>query len=240
MNTVLLEFNDWELVIDFDGGRIVSLKNRGSLLLGSFERIDGKRGNTHVCIPNFADQGVKKYGFPFHGLFRDAPWILIQKTESILEIDCETMGLNVRQIFSFNNEYFSQKIIIDNKSDEEKPINAAIHNYWSTDLGWQGLTLNGFDLSLGVKENHFINLRQLNDLDLPGKPLIKWQLHGFGYAKLWTGFLEEGNNKIFDNNYVCIEPIMEKDENFLGSQESFLAPKTKLELRQMIGVVLRN
>lgn len=240
MNTIQLAFKEWDLVVDLDGGRIDSLKNRGILILGSFERIDGKRGNTHVCIPNFANDGVKKYGLPFHGYFRNGPWVIIQKIDNLLEIGCETMGMFVRQIFSVNSEYLSQRIIIENRSEEEKPINAAIHNYWASELGWQGLTLNGFDLSIGIKQSDFVNLRQLNDLDIPGKPLIKWQLSGFSYAKLWTGFLEEGNNKIFDNNYFCIEPIMEKDENFFGSEESMLQPKMKIELRQMIGVVYRT
>jgi hypothetical protein len=240
MNMVQLNFKDWELAVDLEGGRIDSLKNKGVLILGSFERIDGKRGNTHVCVPNFANDGVKKYRLPPHGLFRNAPWILVQKTENTLEVDCETGEWDVHQIFSFSGEYFNQKVIIENKSGEGKPVNAALHNYWSSELGWQGLTLNGSDLSLGIKQNDFINLRQLNDLDIPGKPLIKWQLFGFNYAKLWTGFLEESGNKIFDNNYVCIEPIMEKDEYFFGSEKSVLLPNTKMELRQMIGVVCRT
>ncbi len=236
MNTIQLDFKEWELIVDLEGGRINSLKNKGILILGSFERIDGKRGNTHVCVPNFADDGVKKYGLPFHGPFRNAPWVLVQRTENVLEIDCETGGLDVHQIFSFNNEFFSQRIVIENKSEEEKPINAAIHNYWSSELGWQGLTLNGFDLSLGVKQSDFINLRQLNDLNIPGKPLIKWQLVGFNYARLWTGFLEEGGNKIFDNNYVCIEPVIEKNGEFFGSEKSMLLPKNRMEFKQMFGV----
>lgn len=236
METVQLNFGDWELVVDLDGGRIDSLKNRGVLILGSFERIDGKRGNTHICVPNFANDGVKKYGLPFHGYFRTGPWVVVQKTDNLLEISCETMGIFVHQIFSINSEYFSQRIIIENRGEEEKPVNAAIHNYWASELGWQGLTLNGFDLSIGIKQGDFVNLRQLNDLDIPGKPLIKWQLAGLSYAKLWTGFLEEGNNKIFDNSYFCIEPIMEKDENFFGSEKSMLQPKMKIELRQMIGI----
>ena len=240
MNMVQLDFESWELVVDLEGGRIDSLKNKGILILGSFERIDGKRGNTHICVPNFANDGVKKYGLPFHGFFRNAPWVLVQKTEIILEISCETMGFDVHQIFSLNKEYFSQKLTVENKNEGEKPVNVAIHNYWSSELGWQGATLNGFDLSMGIKQSDFINLRQLNDLDIPGKPLIKWQLMGFNYGKLWTSFLEEGNNKIFDNNYLCIEPIIERDENYYGSEESMLQPKTKIELRQMIGVVYRT
>ena len=240
MNIIQLNFEDWDLVVDLDGGRIVSLKNKGILILGSFERIDGKKGNTHVCIPNFAENGVEKYGLPFHGPFRNAMWTLTQQIENLVEIECEMDGFNVHQIFSFNEEYFSQKLAIENKNDEEKPINVAIHNYWSSDLGWQGATLNGTDLGLGIKQSDFIDLRSLNELNIPGKPLIKWQLMGFKYAKLWTGFLEEAGGKIFDDNYFCLEPIMEKNENFFGSPDSMLSPKTKIELRQMIGVVYRT
>ena len=239
MNTIQLIFGFWELVIDLDGGRISSLKSKGILILGTFERIDGKSGNTHVCIPNFADDGVKKYGFPFHGPFRNAKWNLIQQTENSLEIECEIDGLNVHQFFLLN-DYFVQKIIIENKSEEEKPINMAIHNYWSSDLGWQGVMLNNLDISLGIKESIFVNFRQLNDLNIPGKPLIKWQLMGFNYARLWTGFLDEGGNKIFDNNYFCVEPVTEKDSKFIERSESMLQPKFKKELRQMIGVVYRT
>lgn len=240
MNIVELNLNDWELDVDLDGGRIGSLKKNSELILGSFERIDGKTGNTHICVPNFANDGVEKYGLPFHGIFRNAKWNLVNQNDDLLEIDCEVDGFYVRQLFAFINGSFDQKVIIENISEQEKPVNAAIHNYWSSDLGWDGVILNDVDLSLGIKQNDFINVKELNELNIPGKPLIKWQLFGFSYAKLWTSFLEEGNNKIFDNNYFCIEPIMEKDENFFGSEESMLQPKMKIELRQMIGVVYRT
>jgi hypothetical protein len=236
MDVLQLNFGEWELVVDLDGGRISSLRNKGILILGSFGRIDGKKGNTHVCVPNFFNDGVEKYGLPSHGPFRNATWVLVQQTENLLEISCEIENLDVRQIFSFNNEYFNQKITVENKGENSKPVNVAIHNYWSSELGWQGSTLNGLDLSLGIKQSDFVNLQSLNNVDIPGKPLIKWLLTGFNYAKLWTGFLEESGNKIFDNSYVCIEPIVEKDENFFGSEESMLLPNTKIELRQMIGV----
>ena len=240
MNTIQLSFNDWTLVVDLDGGRINSLKNKDILILGSFERIDGKKGNTHICVPNFANDGVEKYGLPFHGPFRSANWVLIQQTEKLLEIECEIDNLNVHQIFSFNEDYFNQKLVIENKSEQSKPINLAVHNYWSSDLGWQEATLNEIDLSLGIEQSVFIDLRPLNELNIPGKPLIKWQLIGFKYAKLWTSFLEENGDKIFDNNYFCLEPIMEKNEEFFGSTDSMLLPKTKIELEQMIGVVYRT
>lgn len=236
MDTAQLTFGSWDLVLDLNGGRIMSLKNKGILILGSFERIDGKKGNTHICAPNFANDGVEKYGLPFHGPFRNLLWKEVQNNGNLLEIECEDSGLNIHQIFSVNNEYFSQKIIIENRSNEGKPINAAIHNYWSSGLGWQGTTLNDFNLNLGIEQSNFINLRQRNEINIPGQPLIEWILNGFNYAKLWTGFLEENTNKIFDNNYVCIEPIMEKDENFFGSPDSMLPPGKKIELKQVIGI----
>jgi hypothetical protein len=222
--------------VDLDGGRIEILKKNGVLILGSFERIDGKKGNTHLCIPNFANDGVEKYGLPFHGIFRNAVWNLAQQTNESLEIDCEVDGFKVKQIFTFDGD-FNQKIIIENISDKERPVNAAIHNYWSSDLGWEGVLLNGINMSMGIRNSEFVDLKQTNELNIPGKPLIKWRLFGFSCAKLWTAFLEESGNKIFDNNYFCLEPKMEEDENFFGSVESLLRSKAKLELRQAIGVI---
>lgn len=234
MNIVKLNSSDWELNIDLDGGRIESLKKNGELILGSFERIDGKNGNTHLCVPNFASDGVEKYGLPFHGIFRNAKWNLVSQNGDLLEIDCEVDGFYVRQLFAFINGSFDQKVIIENIGEQEKPVNAAIHNYWSSDLGWNEVFLNGMNISTLIRNSEFINLKQLNDLNIPGKPRIKWQLFGFNYAKLWTAFLEESGNKIFDKNYFCLEPIMQKDENFFGSLGSMLNPKAKLELRQTI------
>lgn len=236
MKTIQLNFQNWELVVDLDGGRIVGLKNNGVLILGSFERIDGKKGNTHICVPNFADNGVEKYGLPFHGPFRNDTWNLLQQTENTIDMECEIDSLNVHQILSLDSEYFTQKIIMENKSNEQKPINAAIHNYWSSDLGWEGVTLNNFNLSQGIKESIFIDLNPINELNISGKSLIKWQLTGLSYAKLWTGFLEEGKNKIFDNNYFCIEPIIQKNETFFGSPDSMLPSKKIKEIEQKIGI----
>ena len=42
----ILENNGWRLEVDLVGGRIVSLVKNGQGILGTFERIDGKTGNT--------------------------------------------------------------------------------------------------------------------------------------------------------------------------------------------------
>lgn len=124
---VQLNSKDWELEVELEGGRIVSLKNRGVLILGSFERIDGKKGNTHICVPNFNMEGVKEFNLPPHGPFRNESWKLVQQTENLIDIECEKDGLDVHQFFSFNGEeYFNQKVVVENKGEVEKPVNVAI------------------------------------------------------------------------------------------------------------------
>jgi len=41
----------WRVEVDLEGGRIISLMKDREGILGNFERMDGKMGNTHVCIP---------------------------------------------------------------------------------------------------------------------------------------------------------------------------------------------
>ena len=235
MDEIYIKDKDWELIINLNGGRIESLKNKGGLILGTFERIDGKTGNTHVCAPNFANDGVKEFGLIFHGPFRNLVWLLKEKGDGKLIIYCEDSGLKIQQSFSLVDNVFRHNIVIENVATEKKPVNMAVHNYWSTESGWYGLLMNEVNMEMAVRNSEFIELKPMNVLNMPGKTLLNWQVTGFKYAKLWTGFLEEGNNKIFDNNYVCIEPIMEKDEKFFGSEDSMLLPGEKKEVEQIIG-----
>ena len=105
MNFIKLEKNNWILEVDLNGGRIVNLIKDDQKILGTFERIDGKKGNTHICTPNFANEGVEKFGFIFHGPFRNAEWNLASSKEDSLEIKCEIDGLLVRQKFLINEEF---------------------------------------------------------------------------------------------------------------------------------------
>ena len=61
----LIEFKNknWLLKIDLEGGRIYELSKEGEKILGTYERIDEKIGNTHVCIPNFAREGGTIWGW---------------------------------------------------------------------------------------------------------------------------------------------------------------------------------
>jgi len=230
MNVINLIYKNWKLNVDLKGGRIINLEKKDQKILGTFERIDGKTGNTHVCVPNFAAEGMEKYGFIFHGPFRNSEWKLINQTDNSLEINCEIEDLNVTQKFKIDNK-FEQEIIINNKSTEAKKVNVGMHNYWDTEFGWKGTKLNGKDIGQGIKDSIDLKIEKENILEIPNKEIIRWQLFGFKYVKLWTGFKGENGEKIFDQKYICIEPIMER-EGFVESEASLLKSGGELKLKQ--------
>jgi hypothetical protein len=232
MNVIKIENNGWVLEINLDGGRIVNLIKDNQKILGTFDRIDGKQGNTHICTPNFAAEGVEKFGFMFHGPFRNSEWQIIKQGQKNLEINCEIDGLVVIQKFQINDE-FEQKIVIKNKSNERKRVNVAMHNYWDTAAGWQGIKLNGVDITEGIKNNPEIELKKENIFEIPGKKPVVWKVENFKLAKLWTGVKEENEIKFFDQNYVCIEPEMEF-EGFVETEKSWLRVGGEIKLEQKI------
>jgi hypothetical protein len=235
MNIVKIENKGWLLEIDLDGGRIFNLIKDNQKILGTFERIDGKKGNTHICVPNFANEGVEKFGFIFHGPFRNNEWQVIKQTQNSLEIVCEIDGLKVIQKFEINNG-FEQIIEIKNNSDEKKRVNVAVHNYWDTEFGWQGTKLNGIDISEGFKASPEVELKTENLLEFPDKLPIVWKVENFKLTKLWTGFKEENEEKIYDQKYVCLEPEMEF-EGFVEIEESWLYPLSQITLKQKIDFI---
>jgi D-hexose-6-phosphate mutarotase len=235
MNIIELENNNWNLEINLDGGRVVSLSKDNQKILGTFDRVDGKQGNTHICTPNFANEGVEKFGFIFHGPFRNTVWNLVSQSENSLEISCEIKGLLVTQKFKIENEFW-QSISVKNKSKEKKRINVAIHNYWDTEFGWQGTKLNGMDITEGIKNNPEVELKEENLLEFPGKKTVVWKVENFKLAKLWTGVKEENGVKIFDQKYVCIEPEMEF-EGFVETEKSWLIVGGEIKLSQKIDLI---
>jgi D-hexose-6-phosphate mutarotase len=232
MNKIEMKNNGWQLEIDLNGGRIVNLGKDGQKILGTFERIDGKSGNTHICLPNFAAEGIEKFGFIFHGPFRNSEWKLMNQTESSLEINCEIDGLNVDQKFVIG-EKFEQEIKVKNMSNDSKRVNIAVHNYWDTEFGWEGSKLDGMNLKKGIEDSIDLQVGEKNVLEIPNKKTINWELDGFKYVKLWTGFKEENGEKIFDQKYICVEPTMER-EGFVETDESFFDPGEEMTLRQRI------
>lgn len=234
MSIIKIEKNNWIMEIDLEGGRIVNLSKDGRKILGTFERIDGKKGNTHICTPNFANEGVEKFGFIFHGPFRNAVWNLVSQSNDGLEIECEIDGLLVKQKFLINEE-FEQIIEIKNNSEERKRVNVAVHNYWDTAASWQGTKLNGVDITDGFKTNPEVKLESENVLEFPGKLPIIWQVENFKLTKLWTAFKEENGEKVYDQKYVCLEPEMEF-EGFVETEESWLERNGVLKLEQCINL----
>lgn len=232
MNTIIIKNNWWILEIDLNGGRIVNLIKNKQKILGTYNRIDGKTGNTHVCVPNFASEGINKLGYIFHGPFRNIIWKVIKQDKNCLEICEEIDSLLVSQVFEIR-ENFNQRIIVENRGGEKKRVNVAIHNYWDTEFGWKGIKLNRQDITNGFIDNPEIKIEKNNILEIPGKKVIHWKVENFKKAKLWTGVKEEGGKRIYDEKYACMEPIMEY-EGFVETDESCLEPGDKISLIQKI------
>lgn len=207
-----IKSGDWELVIDLAGGRIVSLKKAGRLILGTFSRIDGKTGNTHLCVPNFADEG-SNLGLPFHGPARNSTWQVGFCGDSSILIGIVLdksllypIRLQVRQKFVFGVN-FSQQIEIKNIGRLSAPVNLGIHYYWSTPAGMTGTRVNGHDITDLIKDNKEIGLLPVNRIIFPKQTPIVMRTEGFPRAVVWTGFRAQAGKKIFDDHYCCIEPV---------------------------------
>ncbi len=239
MNNLEIKKNDWGLKINLDGGRIEELRYKDEIILGTYQRIDGKTGNTHICTPNFGDEGMQKFNLPsFHGQFRNGRWNLVEKTDDKIEIESTIDELKVRQIFQLIDD-FSQKISIENLGQKAKIVNIAIHNYWDSISGWQGIKLNGEVVDELVKTDISKEIGKDNILEIPGKLVKRWQFLGFGNCQFWTNFKEENGQKVYDQKYVCLEPSLEK-QGFLDNGENNLEAEGKLEVEQRIGVVYRT
>jgi galactose mutarotase-like enzyme len=229
--------NNWYLKVCLNGGRASNLEKNKQKILGTFSRIDGKIGNTHLCCPNFANEGVEKYGLPFHGPSRNDEWKVSEQSENSLTIfyEMKKIGsypglLRLEQKYKLE-ECFKQTILIKNLTEDKIPVNLGIHNYFECKFGWQGIKMNGIDLSEIVKASGYVKLNNVNKIEIPGKKNINWKQTGFKYAKLWTGFKEENGKKVFDKDYVCIEPVRNK-EGFLDTEESKIDSNKVLKFEQ--------
>lgn len=238
MDNLEINKNNWNLKINLNGGRIEELKYGEEIILGTFERIDGKTANTHICTPNFGDEGMEQFDLPFHGPFRNGRWDLVAKTDDEIEIELIINDLKVRQFFELKDS-FSQKILIENLSQTPKRVNVAIHNYWEAKSGWENTKLNGKVVDKLVMSDVSQIVGEENILEIPGKSIKKWNIFGFKYGQFWTGFKEESGKKNYDQKYVCIEPALEQ-QGFLDNGENNLKANGKIEVGQEIGVVYRT
>lgn len=219
---------NWKLEFDLKGGRIKKLEKNKKLILGTFDRVDGKIGNTHLCVPNFEEEG-KKGILPFHGLFRNIEWRGDLETGFVAR---ET-GLEVIQEFELKTK-FVHKISVKNIGEIDQPVNIALHDYWAVSDNWVGLKINGVDVTEGIIDSLYIEAKEHNVIEFMNGKKINVDLKGFNFFKLWTGFVEEEGQKVFDTEYVCIEPVRGKSGEYYGTKESILKPGESLEVSQTI------
>lgn len=231
----IIQNNDWNLIIDLNGGRIRELKYKKDIILGSFKRIDGKEGNTHICCPNFGGEGMEKFNLPFHGPFRNLEWKLINKNKDTIEIEAESLGLKIKQIFKLING-FEQVVRIFNLENKDRLANVAIHNYWDTRNSWKGTKLNGEIIDELIKSDIDRELLSVNILEILGKRKYKWSVEGFKYQRFWTAFKETEGEKKYDQNYICVEPSLER-QGFLNTEQTNLLINGSLEVKQTIEMI---
>lgn len=223
------------------GGRIEELLYRKELVLGTFDRIDGKKGSTHICTPNFNLEGMKEYGLPVHGSPRTIEWQIKVNDKTYFSMFCIVpttdlykTELYVEQIFELNPNSFKQTVVVENTQGANVPVNIGIHNYWAVSQGWEGTRLNGYDITKLVQTNGQRELRKSNTIQFPDGRRFRLQTKGFEDVKLWSALNEKGE---YDDMYVCIEPVHSLAPNFFGSKQSILKEGKSIIVSQEIGVL---
>ena len=242
MSYIQIQNKKWRLEVDLQGGRIANLSYGSRCILGTYNRIDGKQGNTHICIPNFGNEGVEEFGLPFHGGARNSVWkvenarlkeengelrieVLMRRTEQY------KAELLINQTFEFFEDSFVHGVIVTHKGGKPVPVNIGIHNYWNSPNGWEGVLVDGEDITRKVKINGNISLKKKNTIELPRMQPILWEVEGFTHAVVWTAF----KGKDFDTPYVCIEPVMGIGDYF-GCVKSVLNPNKIFSVFQKISI----
>ncbi|HRT40170.1 MAG TPA: hypothetical protein P5299_02305 [Candidatus Woesebacteria bacterium] len=188
--------NGWELGIDLMGGRITELRKDNQQILGTFQRIDGKKGSTHVCFPCFGNEMPK---LPFHGPARDEKWTIADTYGENAEIVYSYKKWRIKQIFKLE-KVFVHQFIIENKGMRKLPVNLAVHYYFN--LNYKDLTINGDKMEQYIKADGEIQAKRTNIID-DGTIRILMILDGFERIHLWTG----RKNGIYDESYCCLEPL---------------------------------
>lgn len=236
--TIHLNSENWRIVLDLKGGRIVSLYHKERKVLGTYNRIDGKLGNTHVCLPNFANEGAE-LSLPFHGPTRNSDWKVKEKRRYSIVLSCTIPAthlyaseLYIEQLFKLQ-DIFTHEIKVTNVKGVTVPLNIGCHYYWDTPKNWRGTQINNEDVSLKIETNGCQNISTENSFTFPHSSYTITQT-GFSKVILWTGFKKEGNQKNFDSSYCCIEPVR-GDGDFFGSEESQIATGSTVSTSFQIG-----
>lgn len=229
-----------EMVINPHGARIEELRLLGVKILSTVKRGDGKEGSSHPCSPLFGLEIDTHFGLPQHGTMRDSQCRVVknERPRSTVVLNYKLNkgvkqgsypGVKVSQNFELSNGVFTldtfHSVRPDSPSNPSKvavPVNFAEHFYWDTPQGWEGLRINGIDVTNIVKQDGIIELGERNTIEIPEMRTIILGTEGFGFAKLWA--FKNPETGVFDSNYVCIEPVEGDPTGFFGSEKSLIKP----------------
>jgi len=232
-----------QLSLEMLGGRIHSLTLNSIRLLGTFTRIDGKIGNSHICTPNFSTEGVQKYALPQHGSAREKQWSVEKQSNNVCTISCIVppdgfypSTLVLEQRFALMNNSFEHTLTVTNQGMINAPVNAGFHYYWDTPKGWNQVTINKKNISKHIAKDTNIPAHPKNIIMIPDKPAITLETGStFSILRLWTGRKIEKNQTVFDTAYACIEPVY-KNSRYFDSPQSMLRPKEAIIVTLKISI----
>ncbi|MCR4329953.1 MAG: hypothetical protein NUV65_05425 [Candidatus Roizmanbacteria bacterium] len=224
------------LLLDIQGGRIYELTLHSHKILGTYTRVDGKVGNSHVCAPNFSAEGIQAYGLSQHGSARNRQWSIESEKENACTIRCTVPPegtypsiLSIEQQFVLENNSFTHVVTVTNQGNVNAPVNIGLHYYWDTPDGWEQLTINNKNISRSIAKDTYIPAHEKNRVRIQHKPAITLETGSdFSILQLWTGRNIVNNQTIFDTAYACIEPVF-KNVGYFDSPMSMLKPKDTLK-----------
>lgn len=220
-----------EMTINPEGARIEGLFLDGSKILTSVLRGDGRKASTHPCTPNFGPETITSFGLPQHGPMRNEFCAIEQVGDHVVDLFHEIKsgtypeGLVVTQRFFVSSQLFSLVTTHINMGEMPAPLNFGEHFYFHVPTNWEGLRINGEDVTDMVKNDEIIPLNRVNEILIPGQRKLTLIQEGLPRANLWV-YQDEQSGK-YDTHYVCIEPVERNPkENPFGSEESMLAPNS--------------
>lgn len=218
--------------VDPMGARLEELRFHNTLFLSSSVRGDGKVGSTHPCSPIFGPETNTSYGLPQHGPVRNMLFTVMDEDDHSVTLSGDIVhgaypkGITFTQKLSLTPDVFTIKTAHTNHSKEHIPVNFGEHYYWNTPKGWNGVKVNGKDVTELVKTTGIVKLNIHNTVEIPGQPLVHLEQKGLHYAVLWS-YKNPSSGK-FDTNYVCIEPVEGNPmDSYFGSKPSQIEPHTE-------------
>lgn len=228
------------VVLNSYGAYITSLSLNGVTVLTTVTRGDSKQAATHPCTPNFGPETATSYGLPQHGPMRTSEVVMNAGNDVItaaysIQAGTYPKGMEITQTAKLDEKSFTLETVHFNSSNIPLPLNFGEHCYWDAPDGWDGIMVNGIDITAAVSANDVIELREENLIEIPGKPRVILRQSGLPLAMCWA----YGNhNDGFDAAYVCIEPIQGNPKrDFFGSEASLLAPSASIHCTFTISVI---